>query len=142
MARKRVALDNPQARWRERNREKMNADQRARRAADPEGWRKRARDYSKKNPRPHKHIKRVLGLTDEDIQQLKQRCNNRCEICGVPGEDGKNKGALNVDHDHETNVVRGMLCFRCNYGLAYFKDDPQRLVAAVQYLQRTMKGEQ
>lgn len=50
-----------------------------------------------------------------------------CTICGDTGK-------LNVDHDHKKNVVRGLLCNRCNFGLGHFRDDPQLLEFARIYL--------
>jgi len=42
----------------------------------------------------------------------------RCAICGSDG----GVWTLVLDHDHETNRNRGMLCQRCNTGLGMFYD--------------------
>lgn len=58
----------------------------------------------------------------------------QCTICG----DETN---LVVDHCHETNKIRGLLCNRCNKGLGLFRDDPDLLEFARIYL-LSAKGEQ
>jgi Recombination endonuclease VII len=37
---------------------------------------------------------------------------DRCALCDKPGSHFKKR--LAVDHDHKTNKIRGLLCFRCN----------------------------
>jgi hypothetical protein len=54
-----------------------------------------------------------------------------CECCGGHNDSGQK---LHLDHCHGKNVFRGWLCFRCNMGLGYFKDDPERLRRAIAYL--------
>lgn len=39
-----------------------------------------------------------------------------------------------VDHDHKTKVVRGLLCILCNHGIGHFKEDVHQLKKAVRYL--------
>lgn len=39
-----------------------------------------------------------------------------------------------VDHDHATDLIRGILCSRCNQALGLLDDDPERFAAAIAYL--------
>ena len=56
---------------------------------------------------------------------------NRCAICGT---DNPLLSDWSADHDHVTNQPRGLLCVRCNAGLGYFKDNPEYLQSAINYL--------
>lgn len=55
-----------------------------------------------------------------------------CAICG--GDDPRSKHGWHLDHDHETGVVRGVLCFRCNVVLLRFGRD--QLQRALDYLNK------
>jgi len=52
----------------------------------------------------------------------------RCGGCGEP------LTAPNIDHDHATGAVRGLLCSPCNLALGCAKDDPARLRGLLAYL--------
>ena len=71
--------------------------------------------------------RRKYGLSEPEFQALVSRSGGRCGICGA-------EAALCVDHCHETSRVRGLLCLHCNLGLGHFRDDPERMQAAIAYL--------
>lgn len=56
---------------------------------------------------------------------------NCCAICGRPPYARK----FNVDHDHRTLEVRGLLCFLCNYFVVQRTATPELLRAAAAYLE-------
>lgn len=78
-------------------------------------------------------LKRNYGLTIEQYDALLASQGGLCAICkATPG----NK-RLAVDHNHETGVVRGLLCDRCNPMIGYAKESIARLEAAIAYLKKT-----
>lgn len=78
------------------------------------------------NGRAH-FMQKTYGWTLEQYADFLQRHGHSCDICG-----GAHR--LCVDHDHQTGVVRGLLCHHCNLSLGLAKDDPLRLEAAAAYL--------
>ena len=57
-----------------------------------------------------------------------------CAICGREMKD-VNRIDVVLDHDHTTGFVRGILCRACNCGLGFFRDNLERMKAAVKYLE-------
>lgn len=78
------------------------------------------------------HRRHRYGLEPEDFDQIKLNQQNKCVICCEVFD-----GPPHVDHCHKTGKVRGLLCRFCNQGLGQFKDSPERLLAAVAYIQKT-----
>lgn len=74
------------------------------------------------------------GLTIEEYEALYEAQDGVCAICKCPPEEAGRWERLMVDHDHETQEVRGLLCQNCNSGLGHFRDDPELLRRAVLYL--------
>jgi hypothetical protein len=79
------------------------------------------------------------GIEPEEYEALYAQQDGKCAICGTPVSnylrdlDASGRGTC-VDHCHDSNRVRGILCHGCNIGLGGFRDDPVRLLAAVEYL--------
>jgi hypothetical protein len=72
---------------------------------------------------------RTYGITTQEYESLAAFQHNKCAIC----HEGT-LADLQVDHDHFTNSVRGLLCGNCNRSLGLLKDDIYRLRNAQKYL--------
>ena len=79
--------------------------------------------------------RRVTNLSTFDYAKLLVEQNNSCAICGIEATELKRE--LSVDHNHETNKIRGLLCHHCNIGLGNFRDSTTLLSVAIEYLERT-----
>lgn len=91
-----------------------------------------------KNEKGFEARRRRLGY-----DEMFEKQNGLCAICGKP-ETRTRQGKvcrLSIDHDHQTGMVRRLLCGSCNYGLGCFKDDPDLLEAAATYLRSFQKAE-
>lgn len=65
-------------------------------------------------------LRTKYGLTETMFEKILKLQNRRCAICRTKKPRGKYK-SWQVDHDHVTNEVRGLLCFNCNKHLGYFE---------------------
>lgn len=75
--------------------------------------------YCRQCHREHKELKKIYGLSMDEYNQILLEQGGVCAICG-----GNNNGkTLQVDHDHVTDMVRGLLCIRCNTALGLMGDD-------------------
>jgi hypothetical protein len=82
------------------------------------------------------HRKHWFGLTEEQYQVMLERQGGLCAIC-------KQDLPLGIDHDRRCcngkascgKCIRGALCNSCNNGLGRFRDDVDRLRAAIAYLE-------
>ena len=100
---------------------------------------KQIKEYKKNNPDKieNQRLKDRYKITLQQYEEMFQKQNGLCAICNQPEmnkhQNGKIK-SLSVDHDHETGEVRSLLCSRCNCGLGNFKDNPEILLKAYNYL--------
>ena len=102
-------------------------------------WRKNNPDkdkaWARNNPRKvfAAQLKTKYGITLEFFDAMVREQAGRCAICSEPMRGPK---APCVDHDHETEDVRELLCAKCNRALGFFRDSPELLLRARDYLLR------
>jgi hypothetical protein len=87
----------------------------------PAKWRDMQRD---------KWLKKLYGISLIAFRRLLKAQEKCCAICRTH----YSYRAFDVDHNHHTGKVRGVLCSRCNRGLGAFHDSPSRLRDALTYL--------
>jgi hypothetical protein len=73
--------------------------------------------------------RRTYGLTPAEYQAMRDR-QNGCAICQCT------VSPLVVDHCHGAGRVRELLCDRCNVGLGKFRDSPDLLLRAADYIRK------
>lgn len=99
--------------------------------------RERAKKFAKKNPEKVKRYQktwkerhpekrklytrnsriRAYGIEPEEYYKLLEQQGNGCAICRAKST----YRAMNIDHDHKTGKVRGLLCDTCNLSLGHLE---------------------
>lgn len=94
--------------------------------------RARTYPYRRKYGHHHQHFADML------VAQGMRCIVCQCELRSVGGrsKDESTDGIGVVDHCHRTGDVRGIACFKCNAAFGFMGDDPARLRAAADYLER------
>ena len=109
---------------------------RAWRAANPG----KCRDYERRarERHPEKVYKSNLqynyGMTLDEYNALAAKQNFCCGICDSEKSGSKRCDKLFVDHCHDTEKVRGLLCMKCNMALGVFQS-LELLDNAISYLE-------
>lgn len=108
---------------------------------------KRSQRFKAKNNPAYKHgrcintnpkkqrfnrIYKKYRLTENDYEKIKSYQNGKCAICDTE----QTRRELVVDHNHRTNVVRGLLCDKCNLLLGHADDSVLKLKKAIEYLNK------
>ena len=91
---------------------------------------KRERTRRARRSKHNTHLKKTYGITIDDYDVLLDAQGGKCAIC----KGGTSKRHFAVDHNHRNRRIRGLLCARCNSGLARFMDDITNLRRAVRYM--------
>lgn len=76
-----------------------------------------------------------FGITPDDYERMFREQNGLCAICGKP-ESFTNR-ILAVDHCHEKNKVRALLCGKCNtVGIGMLQESLPLMQKAMEYLRK------
>jgi hypothetical protein len=110
----------------------------------------RARNVEYRRTHPHapgsrrgSHFLRTYGISIEQYDAMLDEQGGVCAICGMPETRTGRNGIvlpLAVDHDHETGIVRGLLCSTCNTGIGGLMHDVELLQLAIAYLMATQES--
>lgn len=74
------------------------------------------------------HVCKTYKISKDVYSAMIERAGGLCEMCG--GEAKR----LVVDHDHDTGLVRGLICDRCNQFLGMIETKPNIQLQAETYL--------
>ena len=114
--------------WQKANPDRVNARNRKHKRENVH----RVRESSRRSK-----MRTNYGIDIEEYDRLLAHQNGACAICNRFETRRHRDGtlwALSVDHDHGSGMIRGLLCGRCNSGLANFSDSIDRLAQAIRYL--------
>lgn len=125
-----------------KNPEKVRISHAKTRKKNPEVYRRKAIKWVAQNREKARAINRLsarkrllrsLNMTIDDLKLACERQNGACAICEIKIDLNGGKH-IHIDHCHETNRFRGILCIGCNTSLGKFGDSPERLDRAAAYL--------
>ena len=101
----------------------------------------KARPPKPKRTKTDIHLQCKYGISEVDYLKICEQAEYKCQICKqdkIPTSDKTThkdrKQVLMVDHCHDTGIVRGVLCHKCNTGLGLFEDNIISLQNATDYL--------
>jgi Recombination endonuclease VII len=107
----------------------------------PERHLKNHRRYATRNPESCKdsQLRSKYNISLVQYNEMLVKQDNQCAAC-----KDTFTGLPHIDHDHSCcsgktscgSCIRGLLCVTCNNGLGCFKDDINRLLNAISYLEK------
>ena len=103
---------------------------------------KMVRSWRKENPEKYFlydrkiKLKNKYGMTPEDYDRIFSAQKGKCAICLTDDYLKKNRH-YNIDHDHKTGKVRGLLCNKCNQNIGIIEDNIKyNLERIIKYLKK------
>jgi hypothetical protein len=99
-------------------------------------WREKNKEYLTAYRRLWKL--KEYGMSEKELVSLYETQKGVCSICSKPLALYKDSTleTANVDHDHFTGKVRGLLCIGCNRGIGFLQDSSKIAERAAEYLEK------
>ena len=95
--------------------------------------------YAKRYYAKHKDRYRASSILKryrisiEECDRMLESQNGTCAICKVETPESNGK-MLCIDHDHETGMVRGLLCSNCNRALGHLRESVPAMFNMIGYI--------
>lgn len=106
----------------------------ANKAAYQKAWRDKNPDKAK-----NADLQKMFGIGLAEYTAMSEAQGHRCAICGehesAVSKDGVPR-RMPVDHCHTTGKIRALLCSACNKALGGFRDSPELLRKAAEYIEK------
>lgn len=93
------------------------------------------RRYELGGNRRHSRLCRMYGITKEQVDDMFRHQNGCCAICSE-------RRKLCIDHDHKTNIFRGLLCAQCNSAIGLLREDSSIVQRAYVYIEKWRKAQE
>ncbi|WP_405748329.1 endonuclease VII domain-containing protein [Streptomyces canus] len=97
-------------------------------------WYHNNRERARKNHREW-NLRSQYGISEADFLNLLEVQGGKCALCPVVFSTEGPRRNLCVDHDHDTGLVRGLLCARCNTSIGQLGDNAEGLRRALAYVE-------
>lgn len=109
------------------------ADKESKRRSDYNKRTNGASEYYKHNTPQYRnwYYLRKYEITLEQYEEQLKKQDSLCAICHQPQ---KNNRRLDVDHDHITKKLRGLLCASCNTAIGHLRENKEHMLSAIRYL--------
>ena len=112
----------------------LTDDQKAQAASRAKRW-KADNPVARKRSGRRAHLKRRYGITLELYESMYESQSGACAVCSSVCD------TLDVDHNHDSGEILGLLCHRCNWALGILGDNPELLRNAAAYFDKYRSGD-
>lgn len=86
-----------------------------------------------KNCRRNWVLKKNHGIDNETYNKLLKKQKGKCALCGTKDPKGR-RDIFQIDHNHQTDKIRGLLCTNCNLGIGMLEFNKVSIVHLIKYL--------